>query len=161
LQSLNRAHPNVQILKLEATAIAVRRLIEETDGTFDVFNGRGGIEITDSIRAGAVGNVPGGETFDVLVRIFNEMATGTATGEETADRLYGEVLPLFEFLMESMDTFLVYGKLVLGHRLGISETGSRPPSTPPTAFGSAIAKRHADRLGPLLAAPGAGRSVNA
>jgi 4-hydroxy-tetrahydrodipicolinate synthase len=161
LQSLNRAHPNVQILKLEATAIAVRRLIEETDGTFDVFNGRGGIEITDSIRAGAVGNVPGGEPSTFWSGYSTKWRPALSTGEETADRLYGEVLPLFEFLMESMDTFLVYGKQVLGHRLGISETGSRPPSTPPTAFGSAIAKRHADRLGPLLAAPGAGRSVNA
>jgi 4-hydroxy-tetrahydrodipicolinate synthase len=161
LRLLNRAHPNVSIVKLEATAIAVRKLIEETEGAFDVFNGRGGIEITDSMRAGAVGNVPGGETYDVLVRIFNEMATGTAAGDQEAERLYCEVLPLFEFLMESMDTFLVYGKQVLGHRLGITETSSRPPFTPATPFGSEIAKRHADRLGPLLAASGTAQVVSA
>ena len=149
IAALNRAHPNFQIIKLEATALAIQNLVEETEGAVDVFNGRGGIEITDTIRAGAVGNIPGGETYDVLVRIFEEMTANTSTGEETADRLYGEILPLLEFLMESMDTFLVYGKQVLGHRLGIRETSSRPPFTPATRFGSAIAERHAKRLGPL------------
>jgi hypothetical protein len=52
-------------------------------------------------------------------------------------------------LMESMDTFLVYGKPVLGHRLGIAETAPRLPSTPPTRFGLAAAKRYAAMLGKL------------
>jgi 2-keto-3-deoxy-L-arabinonate dehydratase len=149
IATLHRVHPNVQIVKLETTAIAIERLVEETEGEVDVFNGRGGIEITDTIRAGAVGNIPGGETFDVLVKIFEQMSSDTALAEEEADRLYGEILPLLEFLMESMDTFLVYGKQVLGHRLGIREISSRPPFTPATRFGNAIAARHAKRLGPL------------
>ena len=51
--------------------------------------------------------------------------------------------------MESMDTFLVYGKPVLGHRLGITEIQPRIPSTPASAFGLAMAKRYADALGKL------------
>ncbi len=149
VKALNRAHPNVRIVKLEATALAISNLVEETEGAIDVFNGRGGIEITDSMRAGAVGTIPGGETFDVLVKVFNLMEAGTAEGEAEADRLYCSVLPLLEFLMESIDTFLVYGKQVLGHRLDIKETSSRPPFTPATPFGSVIAQRHAERLGPL------------
>jgi 2-keto-3-deoxy-L-arabinonate dehydratase len=149
ITTLNRLHPNVGIVKLETTALAIDRLVEETGGAVDIFNGRGGIEITDSFRAGAVGNIPGGESFDVLVKIFEQMALKTAASEAEADRLYGEILPLLEFLMESMDTFLVYGKQVLGHRLKIRETGSRPPFTPATGFGMAIAERHAKRLGPL------------
>ena len=149
VKALNRAHPNVGIVKLEATALAISSFVEETEGAIDVFNGRGGIEITDSMRAGAVGNVPGGETFDVLVKVFNLMAARTAEGEAEAERLYRGVLPLLDFLMESMDTFLVYGKQVLGHRLGIHETNSRPPFSPATPFGSAIAQRHADALGRL------------
>lgn len=149
VKALNRAHPNVTIVKLEATALAVSGFIEETEGALDVFNGRGGIEITDSMRAGAVGSLPGAETFDVLARAFDLMDEGTAEGVAEADRLYASVLPLLEFLMESLDTFLVYGKGVLGARLGIGETGARPPSAPATAFGSATALRYAERLGPL------------
>ena len=149
VKALNRAHPNVTIVKLEATALAISNFIEETEGALDVFNGRGGIEITDSIRAGAVGNLPGGESFDVLAKAFDLMAAGTPEGEAEADRLYASVLPLLEFLMDLLDTFLVYGKQVLGRRLDSARRLGRPPFTPATAFGSAIALRHARRLGPL------------
>ena len=149
IRALHRAHPNFAIVKLEATAIAVAQLRAETDEEVDVFNGRDGIEMLDSMRAGAVGIIPGGEAFDILVRAFDHMASGTAEGVEEAELLYAKVLPLLIMLMESMDTFLVYGKPVLGHRLGIAETQPRLPSTPPTTFGLAVAKRYADMLGKL------------
>jgi 2-keto-3-deoxy-L-arabinonate dehydratase len=149
IRTLHRAHPNFAIVKLEATAIAVARLLEEVEGEVDVFNGRDGIEMLDSMRAGAVGIIPGGEAFDVLTRAFDHMASGTEKGIEEAERLYAKVLPLLIMLMESMDTFLVYGKSVLGHRLGIVETEPRLPSTPPTKFGLAAAKRYAEMLGKL------------
>ena len=103
----------------------------------------------DSMRAGAVGIIPGGEAFDVLARAFDHMASGTEAGIAEAERLYATVLPLLILLMESMDTFLVYGKPVLGHRLGIAETKPRLPSTPPSAFGLATAMRYAEMLGKL------------
>jgi 4-hydroxy-tetrahydrodipicolinate synthase len=149
LKRLNKTHPNIAIVKLEATAIAIRAMLDEVEGAFDVFNGHGGIEMTDCLRAGAVGVIPGAESCDVLARLFDEMASGSAEDEAAAERLYGEVLPLLEFLMPSIDNFLCYGKQVLGRRLGLSETSVRVPSTPPTAFGLAIAQRFADRLGPL------------
>lgn len=149
IRALHRAHPNFAIVKLEATAIAVARLLEEVEGEVDVFNGRDGIEMLDSMRAGAVGIIPGGEAFDVLARAFDHMAAGTEQGVAEAERLYAKVLPLLIMLMETMDTFLVYGKPVLGHRLGIAETKPRLPSTPPTSFGLAAAKRYAEMLGKL------------
>jgi 4-hydroxy-tetrahydrodipicolinate synthase len=149
IKALHRAHRNFVIVKLETTAIAIARLMAETEGALDVFNGRDGIEMIDSIRAGAVGIIPGGEAFDVLARIFDHMAGGTEEGMKKAERLYAKVLPLLIFLMESMDTFLVYGKPVLGHRLGISEIKPRIPSTPASTFGLETAKRYADALGKL------------
>jgi 4-hydroxy-tetrahydrodipicolinate synthase len=149
LKALHHAHANVSILKVEATALAISRLVEDTEGVMDVFNGRGGIEMTDSLRAGAVGIIPGGESFDVLVRVFNAMQAGPPAGEAEADRLYATVLPLLEFLMESMDTFLVYGKQVLGARLGIEKMSPRPPFTPSTSFGRDVARRYAACLGSL------------
>jgi 2-keto-3-deoxy-L-arabinonate dehydratase len=147
LRSLNRAHPNVSIVKLEATAVAIARLIEETEETLDIFNGRDGIELVDSIRAGAVGIIPGGEAFDVLARAFDLMASGAPADVKKAEDLYAKVLPLLIFLMESMDTFLVYGKPVLSHRLGITEMLPRLPFTPATPFGLETARRYAEALG--------------
>ncbi len=149
VRALHRAHPNFSIIKLEATAISIANLLNDVEGELDVFNGRDGIEMLDSMRAGAVGIIPGGEAFDVLARAFDHMASGTEAGIAEAERLYAKVLPLLILLMESMDTFLVYGKPVLGHRLGIAETKPRLPSTPPTAFGLAMAKRYAEMLGKL------------
>jgi dihydrodipicolinate synthase/N-acetylneuraminate lyase len=149
VKELHRAHPNFTIIKLEATAVAIAALLDAVDGELDVFNGRDGIEMLDSMRAGAVGIIPGGEAFDILARAFDHMASGTEAGVAKAERLYAKVLPLLILLMESMDTFLVYGKPVLGHRLGIAETKPRLPSTPPTAFGLAAAKRYAEVLGKL------------
>jgi 2-keto-3-deoxy-L-arabinonate dehydratase len=128
IRTLHRVHPNFTIIKLEATAVAIASLLDEVEGALVI---------------------PGGEAFDVLVRAFDHMASGTEAGIQEAERLYAKVLPLLILLMESMDTFLVYGKPVLGHRLGITETKPRLPSTPPTAFGLAAAKRYADALGKL------------
>jgi 2-keto-3-deoxy-L-arabinonate dehydratase len=147
IKSLNRQHPNISIVKLEATAIAVARLHEELEGAVDIFNGRGGIEMTDSLRAGAVGIIPGGESFDILTRIFDAMCKRTQEGETEADRLYASLLPLLVLLMESMECFLVYGKEVLGRRLGIAETSPRAPHGLATPFGLAATRRYADALG--------------
>lgn len=149
LKALNKAHPNVKIVKVEATAIAIARLMDETEGTLDVFNGRGGVEIADSLRAGAVGCIPGAETVDLLVKLFELITSGGAEGEPAADRIYAQILPLLVLLNENMDTFLVYGKRVLGHRLGIEEIEPRAPYTPPTEFGLAAVKRYAEGLGRL------------
>jgi 4-hydroxy-tetrahydrodipicolinate synthase len=149
IKALHKAHPNVNIVKLEATALSVAQLYEEVDGAMDIFNGRGGIEMIDSIRAGAVGIIPGGETFDVLARIFDDMASGKPDLVAKAEHSYAELLPLLVVLMASMDVFLTYGKLVLGHRLGINETAPRLPGAPATGFGAKLIKQYADKLGKL------------
>jgi 2-keto-3-deoxy-L-arabinonate dehydratase len=144
ISALHRAHSNVKIVKLEATALAIARLIEQVEGTLDVFNGRDGIEMIDSIRAGAVGIIPGAEVADVLARIFDMVDAGKM---DDAEKLYQGILPLLIVLMETMDTFLVYGKHVLGHRLGIRETDTRIPHTPPSAFGLEMMRRYAAAAG--------------
>ena len=146
---LHRAHPNVAIVKLEATALSIARLIERVEGTLDVFNGRDGIEMINSIRAGAVGIIPGAEVFDVIVRIFDLMAENTTKSLVAADQLYQSILPLLVVLMDSMDTFLVYGKQIIGRRLGIDAIDARIPYSPPSEFGLATMRRYAAALGPL------------
>lgn len=148
LKNLNTNHPNVSLLKLEASAVDILRLIEVTEGEFDVFNGQAGVHMTDALRAGAVGFIPGAESCDVLVRIFDAFDKGAPEGEAEADRLYSEILPLLVFLMHSMDTFLVYGKSLLARRLGLEDAGSvRPPFTPPTELGLEVVERYARKLG--------------
>lgn len=146
LETLRRNHPNFRLLKGEAPAVGIRRTIEATEGALRVFNGRGGLELVDCLRAGCAGMIPAPECFDVQVRIFELMRDGR---EEEALRLYAEVLPLITFLMSSIEQFLCYGKRLTARRLGLGEVHDRAPALRPTPFGLACLERLARELPPL------------
>jgi 2-keto-3-deoxy-L-arabinonate dehydratase len=147
LRELNRQHPNIALLKAESSAADVRRLVEESDGVFRIFNGRGGLELPDNLRAGCVGLIPAPECFDVQLRIEALMRSGKAEDEAEAERLYRTILPLIVFLMQSLDTFLCYGKRLTAQRLGLGQVFDRAPGLAPTEFGLASLQRHAAGLG--------------
>lgn len=146
LITLNRHHPHVSIVKAESTAIAVASMIELINGRMKVFNGRAGLELTDNLRAGCDGMIPGIETIDLQVKIFNAMAAGR---EDEAEALYQQLLPAIAFAMQGLESFLLYGKLIAAYRLGLEPSVPRLPADRPTAFGIKLAKRFADALGPL------------
>jgi 4-hydroxy-tetrahydrodipicolinate synthase len=149
LKTLNRNHPNVCLLKGEAPAHVIERLIADTDGAFRVFNGRGGMELPDNLRGGCVGMIPAPECFDVQVRIYELMRAGQPADEAEAERLYREILPLIVFMMSSIDTFICYGKRITARRLGIVEVLDRAPCQRPTEFGLRMAERLALSLPPF------------
>jgi 4-hydroxy-tetrahydrodipicolinate synthase len=149
LVALNRNHPNVCLIKGEAPAHVIERLVAETAGAYRVFNGRGGLELTDTLRAGCVGVIPAPECFDVQVKIFELMAQGRADAEATANELYRDIAPLVSFMMSSLDTFLCYGKRIVARRLGLGDVIDRAPCLHPTPFGLAMMERFLSRLPPL------------
>src|SRR3546814_14534908 len=100
LVELNRRHPNVSILKAEGAVLTVARLAEAAAGAFTLFNGRNGMELLDSLRAGCAGLIPGVETCEVQSRIYELHRAGDA---EAADEAVKEVLTLLHFLMRSID----------------------------------------------------------
>jgi 2-keto-3-deoxy-L-arabinonate dehydratase len=146
LDRLSRQHPNVRLLKAEGSAVETRALIELTEGRMAVFQGRGGMELTDVLRAGCVGMIPSVESCHVQAKIFELMQTGRPEDEVQAERLYAELAPLVMFLMQSVDQFLCYGKRLTAQRLGIAEVHDRQPAQAPAAFGLACLARHAEVL---------------
>jgi 4-hydroxy-tetrahydrodipicolinate synthase len=150
LRELGRRHPNVRILKVESAPLHVAELIEVTEGAFDVFNGRAGLELPDCVRAGCVGMIPGAECADLLARIFDGMRGGEAA-VAGAERDYLAVAPLITFSIASMDCFLLYAKRVAARRFGIAADLALPrrPFTPASRFGIALADRHSAALGAL------------
>ena len=143
LEALNRNHPNVSLVKAEGSALEVHELIARTGGRLTVFNGRGGLELTDNLRAGCAGMIPSVESCHLQSRIFELMQSGDPADEAAADRLYARLLPLIVFLMQSVDRFLCYGKRLTALRLGLGEVHDRPPCETPTPFGLACLLRHA------------------
>jgi 4-hydroxy-tetrahydrodipicolinate synthase len=144
--TLARNHPNFRVLKGEGPALVIRRVIEQTGGQITVFNGRGGLELTDNLRAGCAGMIPATDTFDRQARVFDLFAAGR---EAEAEQLYRETLPAIVFVMQSLDTLHTYGKRIAALRLGLGEVHDRAPALAPEAFGLACARRYADALGPL------------
>jgi len=146
LVTLNSNHPNVCLLKGEAPAHVIAQLIADTQGVFRVFNGRGGLELPDCLRAGCVGMIPAPECFDVQVAVYDAMRVGR---EADADRPYRETLPPITFMMSSLDAFICYGKRITARRLGIAEVHDRAPCQHPTPFGLAMMERFLAGLPPL------------
>jgi 4-hydroxy-tetrahydrodipicolinate synthase len=148
LVALNERHPNVQAVKAESAAVTVARLVDALGGRMRVLNGRAGIELTDNLRAGVDGMIPGIETIDFQVGVEAAMRAGR---DEEAEALYRRVLPTLSFIMQGLAHFLVYGKLVAALRLGLPPSATRLPSDVPSAHGIAWARRFAGELGPLPA----------
>jgi 4-hydroxy-tetrahydrodipicolinate synthase len=149
LVALNCNHSNVCLIKAEAPAHVVAQLVEDTAGAYRVFNGRGGFELTDTLRAGCAGVIPAPECFDVQVAIYEAMRAGGAEAEADAERMYRDIAPLIGFMMSSLDTFVCYGKRIVARRLGLGDVVDRPPCLRPTPFGLAMTERFLSRLPPL------------
>jgi 4-hydroxy-tetrahydrodipicolinate synthase len=152
LASLHRQHPNVCLLKTEDPPETTARLIEETNGTFRVFVGRGGMNLIDELRAGAVGIIPGVETMDRTPRIYDEFVAGR---EAAAEEAYREILPTLVFLERSINHFVTGSREVMARRLGLAEVFHRLPKEL-TPFARETIARCADSLGPF--APNGGAS---
>ena len=137
LIELHRQHPNVQLMKLEMSALGVDDFIRGTDGVFDVFNGQAGVGLINCLEAGCVGFIPGAETGDVSSRIFSLYRSGDAERRREAEALYREVLPLWHMIMESIDTLLIYGKPLMANRMGLDDAFVREPHGQTSELGRA------------------------
>ena len=146
LISLAQNYTNFSIAKLECSALALEPSAKALTGKTKVFNGRCGLELTDNLRAGAQGLIPGIETIDRTAAIHAAFIAGE---HEYADELYAKLLPVLTFVMQGIPQFLTYGKTLLAYRLGIEIGSAREPWLQPTDFGFECITRYAAQLGPL------------
>jgi 2-keto-3-deoxy-L-arabinonate dehydratase len=145
IAELARLHGNFSVLKGEGPATLIARVVEETEGKLAVFNGRGGLELPDNLRAGCAGLIPAPDCFEAQIAIYEAMRRGD---EAEAERLYREILPAIVFVMQSVDHLICYGKRLTAARLGLS-VFDRGPGLAPNAFGLAAVARFAVALGPM------------
>ncbi len=141
--TLARRHGNFTVLKGEGPATLIARVVEETEGQLAVFNGRGGLELPDNLRAGCAGLIPAPDCFEAQIAIYQAMRLGD---EAEAERLYREILPAIVFVMQSVDHLICYGKRLTAARLGL-EVFDRGPGLAPNRFGLAAVARFAAALG--------------
>lgn len=148
LHTLHRNHPNVALLKGEASAVDIAHLIAATEGAFRVLNGRGGLELPDNLRAGCVGMIPAPDCFDQQLALWGAWQDGDHDG---AEDIYARIAPAIIFAMQSIPHLLCYGKRLTAARLGMDPAAvhDRAPALRPTEFGLDCVRRYAHALGPL------------
>lgn len=151
LLQLAARHSNVAILKVEMPALEAACLIADTGGHFAVFNGRAGLDMPDCIAAGCVGFVPGAESTDRLVSIYNALTSADTAQAGEAEKAYIDLAPLLSFLMLGIDNFLVYGKHLMARRLGLGAASGRvrSPTSGASAFGFTVLERWSKNIGSL------------
>ena len=145
LVSLNRQHPNIAILKSEDSPLEIARTVDETGGAYDVFAGRGGLELPELMRAGCVGCIPGVEVCDRLIRVSRMLEEGDAPEARAA---YREAEPVVIFLEQSINHFVTYSRELTARRLGLDRVEHRL-GTEVSSFAVALVDRFRDELGPL------------
>jgi len=151
LLELHRNHPNICLLKGEGPILYVRRLIEDTQGVFKVFNGRGGLELPASALAGCVGLIPAPELTDVLARSWDLMTSGDDKLVRDGEHRHADILPLLTYLMANPEHMLCYGRRLFAKRAGIAAVHPRHPCVAPNEFGTQILERLSASLAPLPA----------
>tara|TARA_E500000178_G_C16874815_1_gene686155 strand:+ start:204 stop:1064 length:861 start_codon:yes stop_codon:yes gene_type:complete len=143
---LAKEYSNFEIAKLECSSVELESIVRGLKDKIMVFNGRCGLELTDNLRAGANGIIPGMETVDKTSEIFRLFSSQKVN---EADELYSETLPVLCFIMQDIPHFLTYGKMLAANRLGLDFGGFRKSALNPTKFGIQCIKRFTDQLGRL------------
>ena len=145
IRELVTQHPNIQLLKGEGPVVDIAGVIERTEGRVPVFNGRGGLELVDNLRAGCRGMILAPDCIDYAVRAYESFRRGDEAG---AEREYQTMLPAVVFVMQGIENLLCYGKRLFGARAGLA-IHDRAPAMRPNAAGLAMVERFAAALGAL------------
>lgn len=131
------------MIKSETGPMDLAALVARQGGGLMVMNGRGGLEMTDCLRAGCKGFIVAPDVLPGVLRCWTAWQNGDEAGAETA---YAAFLPAAIFAMQSLETLACYGKRVFGLRAGIP-IHDRAPALRPDAFGLDMAARWAKASG--------------
>lgn len=144
IAALFARHGNLRVIKGEGSAVDIAALVTTVGSGVPVFNGRGGLELVDSLRAGCAGLIMAPDVVDRGARVFRLFHGGD---HPAAERLYAETLPAIVFVMQSLESLILYGKRLFAARAGLGPVFDRAPAARPTPFGLAAVERFATMLG--------------
>ena len=146
VQTLVARCPNFKIMKGEGPVVVVKPFVDLLKRDLAIFNGRGGLELPDNLRAGCAGMAPAPDCADIQIEIFDAWRQGD---EARVDALYQSILPYVVFAMQSIPVAVAYGKRMFARRAGIENTGAcRIVRDTPDPFFEAAMLRWSKAFGP-------------
>lgn len=108
-----RRAPTICAVKLETGAEGMDRWRAALGPDFGVYGGNGGMFLLECLRAGADGIMPGVDTIDLQVEVYDAEQAGD---RRRADELFARLLPMIVFEMQSIDHYNACAKHVLRRR---------------------------------------------
>ena len=146
VQALVARCPNFKIMKGEGPVVVVKPFVNLLVRELAIFNGRGGLELPDNLRAGCAGMMPAPDCADFQIEIFDAWRQGD---EARVNALYQSILPYVVFAMQSIPVAVAYGKRMFARRAGIENTGAcRIVRDTPDPFFEAAMLRWSKAFGP-------------
>lgn len=127
--------PGFTQIKSETGATDLHGLVRRVGPDVAVLNGRGGLEMTDCLRAAVRGFVVAPDVLPGVLRCWRAWAVGDIAKAEAE---YAAFLPAALFGMQSLEHLVCYGKRIFGIRAGIT-IHDRAPAMRPTEFGLSLA----------------------
>jgi 2-keto-3-deoxy-L-arabinonate dehydratase len=137
--------PNLAAVKSEDSSISVERIVNMAGEDLTILGGRGGLEMIDNLRLGCKGFVLAPDIAPVAARIFDLWHAGD---NDKAEQLYAAALPAVNFVMQSLEHLITYGKRIFATHTGLT-VNDRAPCLAATLSGIATADRCAERLSRL------------
>ena len=131
--------PGFTQIKSETGATDLQGLVARVSTDIAVLNGRGGLEMTDCLRAGVQGFIVAPDVLPGVLRCWHAWGAGDLAKAEAE---YAAFLPAALFGMQSLEHLICYGKRIFGDRAGIP-VHDRAPAMRPTAFGLSLARNWA------------------
>ncbi len=138
---LRQRLPHLTHVKAETSAVDLASFIAALGEGITVLNGRGGLEMTDCLRAGCQGFIVAPDVLSGVVACWHAWEESAV---ERAEAAYGAFLPAALFGMQSLEHLVTYGKRVWGLRAGVP-IHDRAPALRPTEFGLSLVKQWAGR----------------
>jgi 2-keto-3-deoxy-L-arabinonate dehydratase len=125
VRQLADEQPNIRYAKLEAGPDATAHWVAHLEQSVYILTGDAGLHLLTTLRAGAVGNVPGVELTDLLVAVYNADRCGDAV---TAESLHQRLLPYLVFSLQDIDHYNACSKELLVRRGVLPRGGLRSPA---------------------------------
>ena len=141
---LYNKYKNFRYIKGEGTAKILTPIIKSYPKDLKVFNGRAGLEIIESLKAGCQGIMPSVEFSDKLNEIYLLVKQKKFI---SAHNKYKIIKPNIEFVMKDIPTFICYGKRILAYRMGVERIYDRKPFLKATEYGLKNSKIISKKLG--------------
>ncbi len=124
--------PHLQYVKVDSTPAGpmISTLVEESGRRIKPFVGYAGLQMVDAFARGAVGCMPGCSLSELYLEIYAALARGD---QRQAAALHARLLPLINYMMQSLEFIIQCEKTILCWRGMIASDYCRRPGTKLTA----------------------------